>query len=55
MRPIPLPGRREGREDISYYGPGLVPGWLMGTVKGDNHVPKVLGRLDSMPLPVPFP
>lgn len=52
-RPIPLPGRQEGREDISYYGPGLVPGWLMGTVQVDD-VPKVLSRLDSMTLPVPF-
>jgi hypothetical protein len=54
-RPIPLPGRKEGREDISYYGPGLAPGWLMGTVQVDKvPVPKVLSRLDSMTLPVPF-
>jgi len=52
MRPVPLPGR-EVDEDISYYGPGLVPGsWLAGTVKEED-VPKVLGLLD-MALPEPF-
>jgi hypothetical protein len=59
-RPIPLPGRQGGHEDVSYYGPGLrgqAPGsWLTGTVevdKVDNNVPMVLSRLD-MALPVPF-
>ncbi|KAF8504604.1 hypothetical protein F5888DRAFT_1657095 [Russula emetica] len=52
MRTVPLPKRQEDDEYISYYGLGLAPGWLMGTVQVDN-VPKVLGRLD-MALPVPF-
>jgi len=53
MRPIPLPGRQEGGEYITYYGPGLAPGsWLTSAVQVDG-VPKVLSRLD-MTLPEPF-
>jgi hypothetical protein len=53
MRPVPLPKRQEGDENISYYGLGLAPGsWLTGTVQVDN-VPKALSHLD-MTLPVPF-
>lgn len=52
-RPIPLPGRQGGDEDILYYGPGLAPGsWLTGNVQVD-HFPKDLSHLD-MALPVPF-
>jgi hypothetical protein len=54
MRPVPLPKSQGGDEYISYYGPGLAPGWLMGTVQVDSdNVPKVLSHLDAS-LPVPF-